>query len=131
MKLIFTIAFGLICAAGFSQTQTDLNSAANISWQSADKELNAIYKEILNTYEADTAFVQNLKVAQRIWISFRDAELKMKYPETEPGFYGGIFPMCASLYLEKLTRARIATLKEWIDGVDEGDGCAGSVSLKE
>lgn len=39
--------------------------------------------------------------------------------------------MCVSMYLEKLTRERIKTLKEWINGVEEGDVCIGSVKMKE
>ncbi|WP_367271484.1 lysozyme inhibitor LprI family protein [Nonlabens sp.] len=47
-----------------------------------------------------------------MWITFRDAELKVMYPETEPRYYGSIHPMCVSIYLEKLTQDRIKTLKE-------------------
>ena len=72
-----------------------------------------------------------MKDSQRIWITFRDTELKVKYPSTEPRYYGSIYPMYVSIYLEKLTRERIKTLKEWIDGIEEGDVCTGSVKIKE
>jgi hypothetical protein len=38
--------------------------------------------------------------------------------------------MCVSMYLENLTNQRISTLKEWIDGIEEGDVCLGSVKMK-
>jgi len=38
--------------------------------------------------------------------------------------------MCVSIYLERLTRERIATIKEWADGIEEGDVCIGSVKIK-
>jgi hypothetical protein len=62
---------------------------------------------------------------------FRNAELKVKYPETESGYYGSVYPMCVSIYLEKLTSERVKTLKGWIDGIEEGDVCRGSVKMNE
>jgi hypothetical protein len=38
--------------------------------------------------------------------------------------------MCVLFYLEKLTLERIKTLKVWIDGIEEGDVCTGSVKTK-
>jgi uncharacterized protein YecT (DUF1311 family) len=55
-----------------------------------EKELNDIYQRILVQYQADPIFIRNLKTSQRIWITSRDAELKVKYPE-RPGYYG-LFP---------------------------------------
>jgi uncharacterized protein YecT (DUF1311 family) len=131
MKYILIIFIAFISLTEFSQTQGDMNEKANESYKKADKELNDIYKTILNDYKSDTIFIRNLKASQRIWITFRDAELKVKYPETEPGHYGSVYPMCVSIYLERLTRERIKTLKEWIDGIEEGDVCIGSVKMKE
>jgi hypothetical protein len=38
--------------------------------------------------------------------------------------------MCYSAYKEELTRQRIKTLQQWLEGVEEGDVCAGSLKLK-
>jgi len=89
-----------------------------------------IYKKILFEYKSDTAFIKNLKASQRIWITFRNAELKMKFPDRERGWYGSMHPMCVSGYLENLTRARIKTLTEWLQGSEEGEGCGGSIKGK-
>lgn len=131
MRNILTILLLLISLNAFSQTQGEMNNDASESYRKADIELNEIYKAILFEYKTDSAFIKNLKASQRIWITFRDAELKVKYPETEPGYYGSVYPMCVSIYLEKLTRERIKTLKEWIDGIEEGDACSGSVKIKD
>lgn len=130
MNYILTVLLSLLFLTGFSQTQADLNREAAESYQKADQELNEVYQSILRIYQSDAGFRKSLKASQRIWISFRDAELKMKYPRTEPGYYRSIHPMCVSVYLEKLTRSRLATLKEWLDGVEEGDACGGSVGIK-
>jgi uncharacterized protein YecT (DUF1311 family) len=130
MKHLIIIFFGLIVSTGFAQTQSELNKEKNDSFMEADRELNEIYKKILSEYKSDSLFVNNLKVSQRIWITFRDAELKMKYPDREPEYYGSVHPMCISMYLEYLTRERIKTLKVWLDGIEEGDACNGSVKIK-
>jgi uncharacterized protein YecT (DUF1311 family) len=131
MKYVLTIFIGLISLTGFSQTQGDLNNEAQESYKKTDKELNDIYNAILSEYKSDTIFIRNLKASQRIWITFRDAELKVKYPNTDSRLYGTVYPMCVSIYLERLTRDRIKALKEWIDGIEEGDVCIGSVKMKE
>ena len=131
MRYILTIFLGFVSLTGFSQTQGELNMDASESYKKADNELNEIYKSILIEYKSDTAFIKNLKASQRIWITFRDAQLKVKYPEIEQEYYGSVYPMCVSMYLEKLTQERIKTLKEWIDGIEEGDVCIGSVKMKD
>jgi uncharacterized protein YecT (DUF1311 family) len=112
------------------QTGAEMNQQANVSYQTADKELNTVYQKIVLKYKDDPAFIASLKAAQRLWIQFRDAELKMKYPPREKGYYGSVYPMCYSAYKEELTRQRIKTLQQWLEGVEEGDVCAGSLKLK-
>lgn len=131
MRTIVTIIFCLSCTIGFAQTQMEMNQQTNDSYRKADKELNEIYKQILVDYKTDIVFIKNLKASQRIWIKFRDAELKVKYPDRAPGTYGSIHPVCVASYLEKLTRERTNTLKVWIQGLEEGDACNGSVKTKE
>ncbi len=113
-----------------SQTQGKMNSDAGDSLHAADKELNEVYRKILTGYSNDTLFIKNLKISQKLWIQFRDAEMNMKYPERKVGYYGSVLPMCWAIYKEQLTRDRTKTLKQWLDGIEEGDVCAGSVKKK-
>lgn len=117
-------------AAAKAQTQGEMNAEAAQAFRAADKELNTIYREILEEYADDKVFITNLKEAQRCWIAFRDAQLKMKYPDREPGYYGSIQPLCEATYLAELTQERAKALQVWLDGVPEGDVCAGSVRTK-
>lgn len=110
-----------------AQTQAEMNRDAAEAYKKADAELNQVYQQILEVYSDDSAFIQALKTSQRNWITFRDSEVKMKYPDREPGWYGSIHSMCISLYITELTNERILKLREWLDGGDEGDACAGSV----
>ena len=129
MKNIIVLQIVLFCAllstSLRAQTQTALNQNATANATKADQKLNAIYTRILTEYKSDTLFTQSLKASQRIWIKFRDAELKMMYPYTEE--LGSMQRMCVSDYLEKLTNERIKTLQQWITGTQEGDVCSGSL----
>lgn len=97
------------------------------SYQEADKELNRVYQQILSDYRLDTEFIRNLKKSQQVWITFRDAELEMKYPQRQAGYYGSSHPQCRSIYLHHLTEQRLRTLRQWLVAEEEGDVCAGSV----
>ena len=115
---------------GISQTQTEMNTDLQESYNSSDDELNAVYQAIIREYKNDTIFLKALRFSQRNWIKFKDSELKMKYPERKiRGYYGSVYPMCEASYLDELTKDRIKTLKVWLDGIEEGDVCSGSVKI--
>ena len=119
----------LITDVCFSQSQAEMNAAAAKDFQKADKELNAVYQQVLTDYKADTAFTRRLRISQRLWLQLRDAEMDTKFPE--PYTYGSIEPMCRSSYKTGLTVQRIKHLKKWMDGIDEGEVCNGSVKIKQ
>jgi len=127
MKYILSLFFCFFCFFGFSQTQAELNTMQYESYKKTDKKLNEVYQAILKAYKSDPEFIKNLRTSQRIWITFREAEVKVKYPNREDGYYGTIHPLCVSLYLEDLTLDRISTLNLWLKGSEEGDACSGSI----
>lgn len=131
MRTIYILIIILFCIAGMAQTQSEMNDAAAKSYDRSDKKLNNVYQKVLTQYSSDTIFIKNLKISQRLWVKFRDAEVKMKYPDRADNYYGSSLPMCYSNYLEQLTNERIKTLKEWIEGIKEGDVCRGTVKIKE
>jgi uncharacterized protein YecT (DUF1311 family) len=116
-----------------AQTQADLNSCAGEEYAAADAELNRVYKQILEKYRDEPKFIAKLRAAQRAWLTYRDAELDAKFPHADEKsvYYGSIFPMCDSQYKAGLTRERVAKLREWLDGAEEGDVCSGSVRIKQ
>jgi uncharacterized protein YecT (DUF1311 family) len=129
-RIIFLAFFYLTLNLCLGQTQLEMNQKVHSDFQKADKELNSVYQTILKEYKSDTAFIRNLRIAQKLWIQFRDAEMKMKYPDRESGYYGSIQPMCWSMYLKELTDERTKKLKIWLAGSEEGDVCSGSVKAK-
>ncbi len=129
-KISFLTVLFFIALFSYAQTQLELNQEADNKYKLADKELNRAYNQILKEYKPDTAFIKNLKKSQSLWVQFRDAEMKVKFPDREPGHYGSVQPMCWSLYKEELTRERLNALKVWLDGIEEGDVCSGTVKTK-
>lgn len=127
MFIIITFLSFMITSQIFGQTQFEMNQEEQRKYLKADKELNRVYNQILKEYKSDTEFLKNFKKAQRIWIQFRDAEMKSKFPDREQGYYGSIHPMCWSIYLTELIEERTKKLKVWLKGVHEGDSCSGSV----
>lgn len=129
-KLFIAGALLIVTTASFGQTQSSLNKGQGQTLQQADKALNSVYRTVLKQYSKDVEFIKNLKTAQRIWVQFRDAEVKMKYPNRPAGYYGSSQPMCEAAYRTELTRQRTKTLTVWLTGLAEGDVCAGSVKMK-
>lgn len=129
--VILSILSVLLAHFCFSQNQMQLNQQADAQYQKAEKEINAVYQKIIKEYSSDTEFIKNLRASQRLWIQFRDAEVKVRYPEREQGYYGSFFPVCYSNYLTQLTKERTKTLELWLTGLEgEGDACAGSVKMQ-
>ena len=129
-KLIILFLFISSTHSCFAQSQPEMNQQENKNYVKANNELNSTYQKILKEYKSDTIFIKNLKASQNLWVKFRDAEMKTKYPDREPGFYGSVQPMCWSIYLTQLTQERIKTLRPWLDGIEEGDVCSGSTKIR-
>lgn len=116
-------------------SQVETNTCAGSEFGRADADLNRVWKAIQVKYGDKPQFLVKLKTAQRQWLAFRDAEMEAMFP-LAPGQhanvqYGSVFPMCESQAKASLTRQRVEQLKVWLDGVQEGDVCGGSVKLKE
>jgi len=113
------------------QNQFELTEKACADYKKADTEMNSIYRRILAENQNDRLFVQKMRAAQRAWVAFRDAHLESLFPATDKrAAYGSVQPMCHCMELEKITAERAKVLKQWLDGVEEGDVCAGSIKTK-
>ena len=129
-KIILVSILSVMFISLFGQTQEDMNIKAKTEYENTDKELNQVYKKLLQDYKNDTVFIKSMKDAQRQWVKFRDAQVKMKYPPYKDAGES-VLPMCRNFYLKELTTNRIKELKLWINGVEEGDVCSGSIKLKQ
>ncbi len=131
MKYALFIFFTFLSSLSIAQTQYEMNEIAANALKSSEIELETVFNQIVGEYMSDGVFIQNLKKSQKIWKTFRDAELEARYPEKEAGFYGSIHPYCQATFLEKLTRERISALQIYQEGLAEGMTCHGTVKVKE
>ncbi|MBD2682147.1 MULTISPECIES: lysozyme inhibitor LprI family protein [Nostoc] len=91
------------------QTQVEINQCSNLSYQNADKKLNAAYQKLVP--KLDRTRKQKLIAAQQAWIKFRDASCEFERSEYEGG------TIAPSIYLgclENLTKERTQQLQEYL-----------------
>ena len=107
-----------------AMAQLELNWCAEQSWQAADAELNAAYKEamaLLQSWDADLPKAERggaeaLKQAQRAWITFRD---KACEAEGYAMHGGSAEPMLIYGCRAQLTRDRTAQLRGLVGNYGE------------
>jgi uncharacterized protein YecT (DUF1311 family) len=110
LVIIFTTA------SLFAQTQSEMNIEASNSYKKVDNELGVVYQQILKKYSKNTKFINSLRISERLWIQFRDAEVKMMYPADDPRMaYGSMYPLLYFSLLEELTKTRLKELKVWVN----------------
>ncbi len=114
---LFLIIVSTACHAGKCDieftTQSQMNECAHEEYVNSDKELDKIYKKILEKYKNYPAAYSRSVKAEKKWIEFRDAQVKMKFPPLKNGGrYGSIHPVFEYDYLHDLTDQRINQLKE-------------------
>jgi len=127
--IIISIAISLLSIMAKGQNQSELNAKAKLEYEKIDKDLNQTYQKIVQNYKADTIFIKSMKDAQLLWIKFRDAQAKMKFPPYINS-NESILPMCKYYYLIELTNSRVKELNQWLKGTEEGNVCAGSIKSK-
>lgn len=135
-KLVMTYSLFFILILGgikstFAITQQELNKESCNKFKKIDSELSVNYKKILVLYQSDQKFIDKFKLAQKQWLAYRDAHLDSIYPDEDSHVaYGSINPMCRCMILEELTKDRIKQINVWLDGIEEGDACAGSIKIR-
>lgn len=99
------------CSDG-AKTQAAMNACASDEAARADKQLNDVFRRLLQE-TTDTTAAKKIKVAERAWITYRDAYIDAMYPaENKQAEYGSVYPMEIDLLRAKLTRIQIAALQD-------------------
>ncbi|HLG97215.1 MAG TPA: lysozyme inhibitor LprI family protein [Bryobacteraceae bacterium] len=121
--LLLAFAITGVCRAQYSEqygrcmdkagTQTAMHMCAGEEARRTDAELNNVYQKLLLAASNQPSGVEKIKVAERAWISYRDAYINAMYPaEDKIAAYGSIFPTEADLLRIRLTQQQILALKE-------------------
>lgn len=120
--LILLLGLGLASTAAAEDcskfsTQLDMNQCAARNFDSADAELNRVYRQVADRLASDPEGLAKLKAAERAWIAFRDAQCTFATMAVEGG---SIQPMILHECNEAETRARTRTLQGYLE-CQEGD----------
>ncbi len=76
-------------------TQLEVKQCAGADASAADAELNRVYQQLLSKLAGDEDAIKKLRVAQRAWVAFRDAQLDALFPaENKQTEYGSMYQMC-------------------------------------
>lgn len=89
--------------------------AAAASFKKADAALNATYAQLMAKLSGRSG--QKLKLAQRAWIAFRDAECALQGSAVEGG---SAQPMVVATCMAGLTEQRVRELRAYLS-CEEGD----------
>lgn len=91
-------------------TQSEMNRCAEDEYRKADAELNRVYQQVMSKLEPDHR--ERLKVAQRAWLTFRDAHCDCE-AFTFNG--GSMQPLSYYSCLSATTKERITQLRQLMD----------------
>jgi uncharacterized protein YecT (DUF1311 family) len=106
-----------------ANTQADINQCAGDAASAADQELNATYQAVLKKWAAYPAMIDKLRLSQRQWLSYRDADLKARFAieDAEGAGRGTAYPAAYAFYQASLERERTARLCEYLRGAAYGE----------
>ena len=76
--------------------QLELNACAYDDFAKADKELNQVYQSLIKKEGKDSLFIRKLRLAQKAWLAFRDADLQARFACAKDNVricWGSMYPM--------------------------------------
>lgn len=104
----------MLTATVLAQSQHEMNAQAAADFAKADKELNAVYKQL--TAQLQPLTREKLITAQLLWIKLRDADAEARASEWEGG---SMYPMIYESTRARSTRQRVTELRQWLDEFKE------------
>ena len=117
MKITF-ITLSMILSVAVLTSQEQVNGRA--TFEKSDKRLNDAFQLLIAAKRSDSAYIKNLRASQRVWIQFRDAELKLMYPNPASVENDAFLPMTQAIYLSRFTDERANVLLERLRAATNG-----------
>ena len=123
------------CVRAGSQSQ--MVACAGEDVEAADKELNSVYKALLQCASHDKLFIDRLRAAQRLWIQFRNAELEAYQPvddeagEASSTKWGSMYPLTYLSVKKTLTEERTEQLRRFFFEEFLDDYCESSPAAQK
>ncbi len=137
MGRIFMLLFILFMGASNSSAQSagaakiDQSRNSCSDYLKAKKGLDDMVKNIQEEYAKYPLFLKKFQKAQDEWVSYREAQLEMIFPEADKGEYGSLYPTCRCNWLVGFTNERLDFLVKFVANTNDGESCGGAVNSKK
>ena len=110
LRLFLLAAISILPAVSArAQTQAQMNNQAAAEFKKADADLNKVYAKVVA--KLDDEGKEKLKVAQRAWIAFRDAQAEV---DADISRGGSMVPLLRASSMTDSTQARIRQLQDYL-----------------
>lgn len=96
----------------------EMAACARDDFNTADAELNRVYRELLAAGAREPVFIAKLRSAQQAWIRFRDAELESRFAcenQDNRVCWGSMITLDWPAYKTQLTRERTRELGKLLE----------------
>jgi len=114
--ILATLLFLLPIHITHAQSQMQMNQEVGQALEKADAKLNTIYKKIMRSKGVDVETKKNLRIAQRAWLQFVEAQINTHYPvkegENPRDLYGSMYPLEVAGMKMEMIKIRIKQLEE-------------------
>lgn len=95
-----------------------MNQCAYEEFQKEDRALNKVYNELKAKKKDDKTYLDHLKISQRLWLKFRDAELDLIFTckdENKRLCFGSMYPLLFNTEKANITKQRTERLKSYVE----------------
>lgn len=110
MKTLVLYVLLATLGAAFGQSKMEMNAEARADFEKADRQLNVVYGKVQKRLDVEGR--GKLRIAQRTWIAFRDAEAELHADTEARG--GSMAPLILFGTMTRLTEARTKQLEEFL-----------------
>lgn len=110
MKTLLLCTLLATLGTAVAQSQMEMNAEARADFEKVDRRLNAVYAKVQK--QLDVEGRAKLRIAQRAWVEFRDAEAELHADTEARG--GSMAPLILFGTMTRLTEARIKQLEEFL-----------------
>ena len=136
LPILATFLILLPLSSTHGQSQMQMNREAGQALEKADTKLNASYKKIMVSKEVEEEAKKNLRIAQRAWLQFVEAQINTIFPvkegENPRDLYGSMYALDYASTKTKLVKTRIQQLEQILPSdSQDGTGSSNKAALKE
>jgi len=133
IPILATLLILLPLSSTHAQSQMQMNREAGQALEKADTKLNTIYKKIMASKDVEAEAKKNLRIAQRAWLQFVEAQINTIFPvkkgENPRELYGSMYALDYASTKTELLKNRIQQLEQILP--QDATGSSNKAALKE